>query len=107
MSRDPDAIAAEIEQTRAELADTIDAIADRISPKNVASRGAQAVKTQVATAKSKITGDSSEPAPTDAASAPLADGGPSANSSLPVVPIAGLAAVLVLILLFIRKRRSR
>ena len=45
--RTPDAIQREIEQTRAELADTIDAIADRISPRRAASRGAQAVKHQV------------------------------------------------------------
>ena len=45
--RSPDAIQREIEQTRAELADTIDAIADRISPRRAASRGAQAVKQQV------------------------------------------------------------
>ena len=45
--RNPDTIQREIEQTRAELADTIDAIADRISPKRAASRGAQAVKSQV------------------------------------------------------------
>ncbi|MDQ1696506.1 MAG: hypothetical protein QOJ03_1859 [Frankiaceae bacterium] len=45
--RTPDTIQREIEQTRAELADTIDAIADRISPKRAASRGAQAVKAQV------------------------------------------------------------
>ena len=44
MTRNPDAIQREIEQTRAELADTIDAIADRISPKRAASRSAQAVK---------------------------------------------------------------
>ena len=50
-SRDPDAIAHEIEQTRAELADTIDAIADRISPKRAAARSAQAVKAQVSSAK--------------------------------------------------------
>jgi len=43
-TRSPDAIAKEIEQTRAELAETIDAIADRISPKRAASRGAAAVK---------------------------------------------------------------
>jgi hypothetical protein len=47
VARDPDAIQREIEQTRAELADTIDAIADRLSPKRVAARGGQAVKTQV------------------------------------------------------------
>jgi hypothetical protein len=45
--RTPDTIQREIEQTRAELADTIDAIADRISPKRAASRGAHAVKAQV------------------------------------------------------------
>ena len=45
--RDPDTIQREIEQTRAELADTIDAIAERISPRRAASRGAQAVKHQV------------------------------------------------------------
>jgi hypothetical protein len=45
--RNPDTIQREIEQTRAELADTIDAIADRLSPKRVASRGASAVKAQV------------------------------------------------------------
>jgi hypothetical protein len=45
--RSPDAIQKEIEQTRAELAETIDAIADRISPRRAASRGASAVKAQV------------------------------------------------------------
>jgi hypothetical protein len=47
VARNPDAIQREIEQTRAELADTIDAIADRLSPKRAASRGASAVKAQV------------------------------------------------------------
>ena len=45
--RDPDTIQREIEQTRAELADTIDAIADRVSPRRAASRGASAVKSSV------------------------------------------------------------
>src|SRR4051812_4132455 len=45
--RDPDTIQREIEQTRAGLADTIDAIADRISPRRAASRGATAVKSSV------------------------------------------------------------
>jgi hypothetical protein len=47
VARDPDVIQREIERTRAELADTIDAIADRLSPKRAASRGAKAVKAQV------------------------------------------------------------
>lgn len=81
VARDPDAIAQEIEQTRAELADTIDAIADRISPKKAAARGVQAVKSGPARH--------------------AADGGS------PVVPLAALAGVVVLVLLFVRKRRRR
>ena len=46
-TRSPDTIQKEIEATRAELAETIDAIADRISPKRAASRGAAAVKSGV------------------------------------------------------------
>jgi hypothetical protein len=57
--RTPDTIQREIEQTRAELADTIDAIADRLSPKRVASRGAHAVKAQVT---SVFNGDGESPA---------------------------------------------
>jgi uncharacterized protein DUF3618 len=39
MSRDPDTIQREIEQTRDALAGTLDQLADRYSPKAVASRG--------------------------------------------------------------------
>lgn len=51
--RSPDEIQKEIEQTRAELAETIDAIADRISPKRAATRGAQAVRAQVSSVFSR------------------------------------------------------
>ncbi len=44
VARDPDAIQREIEQTRAELAQTIDEIADRISPRRAAARGAGKVR---------------------------------------------------------------
>jgi hypothetical protein len=37
-SDDPEVLAAEIEKTREELAETLDAIADKVSPKRVASR---------------------------------------------------------------------
>jgi hypothetical protein len=57
-TRSPDAIQREIEQTRSELAETIDAIADRISPKRAASRGAAAVRAQVA----GVFGSGGEPA---------------------------------------------
>lgn len=45
--QDPHEIQREIEATRAELAETIDAIADRVSPKRVASRSAAKVKDAV------------------------------------------------------------
>lgn len=41
---DPDQLQREIEQTRAQLADTLDQIADRVSPKRAASRGVDRVK---------------------------------------------------------------
>jgi LPXTG-motif cell wall-anchored protein len=41
---DPDALERKIERTRAELARTVDAIADRVSPKRIAQRGVAKVK---------------------------------------------------------------
>ncbi|GAA1260980.1 hypothetical protein GCM10009677_10480 [Sphaerisporangium rubeum] len=41
---DPEALEREIERTRAELATTVDAIADRVSPKRVAGRQMAKVK---------------------------------------------------------------
>jgi hypothetical protein len=70
--RNPDTIQREIEQTRAELADTIDAIADRISPKRAASRGAQAVKTQVSSVFGGSGGGTGAPAAVLDAPAPAA-----------------------------------
>jgi hypothetical protein len=58
--RNPDTIQREIEQTRAELADTIDAIADRLSPKRAASRSASAVKAQVSSVLGNGNGKANE-----------------------------------------------
>jgi Protein of unknown function (DUF3618) len=41
---DPEALEREIERTRVELARTVDAIADKVSPKRVAERGVARVK---------------------------------------------------------------
>jgi hypothetical protein len=68
--RDPDTIQREIEQTRAELADTIDAIADRISPRRAASRGAQAVRHQVSSVLGGHNGHSNGQAPASVLDAP-------------------------------------
>jgi len=45
-AQDPDGLERQIEATRAELARTIDSIADRVAPKNVARRGVEKVKEQ-------------------------------------------------------------
>jgi hypothetical protein len=45
--RTPAEIEADIERTRARLAGTVDAIADRVRPANVARRGVDSVKAQV------------------------------------------------------------
>ena len=50
---DPAEIQQQIEETRAELASTIDAIADRVSPKRVAVRGARTVKGKVEDLRSR------------------------------------------------------
>src|SRR3954453_1394374 len=72
--RDPDTIQREIEQTRAELADTIDAIADRISPRRAASRGATAVKSSV----SGLFGGNGDGSANGSGPASVLDAGPSA-----------------------------
>ncbi|WP_033424416.1 DUF3618 domain-containing protein [Actinomadura flavalba] len=70
-SRDPEALEREIERTRQELARTIDALADRVNPRNVAHRGAERVRAeagQVArTVQSLVAppGDDGEPGPVD------------------------------------------
>jgi hypothetical protein len=72
---DPEALAAEIEKTREDLADTLDAIAEKVSPKRVAKRttkkvtsavkdtahdAASAVKDTASSAKEKVSGGRSE-----------------------------------------------
>ena len=89
---DPEALAAEIERTREDLAETLDAIAEKVSPKRVAKRttkkvtsavketahdAASAVKDGAATAKDKVSGGSRSdqswaPAKTAAPTADLA-----------------------------------
>jgi Protein of unknown function (DUF3618) len=114
--RDPDEIAREIEQTRAELTDTIDAIAERISPKRAASRGAQAVKAQVSgvmgktpevgEAVSSVVG-AQDGAAADDSVPDFGGSSPASPASRPVVPIAVTAGVVLVVLLWLRRRRSR
>lgn len=52
--RTPAEIEAEIERTRQRLAGTVDAIADRVNPANVARRGAESAKAQVVDERGQI-----------------------------------------------------
>lgn len=47
MAKDPDGIERDIERSRAQLAEAIDAIADRVSPRRVASRGTDKAKARL------------------------------------------------------------
>jgi hypothetical protein len=81
-TRKPEVIVREIEQTRAELADAIDAITGRINPRRAATRGARAVREQVASDVTSIQEHKPRPA-----------------------VLAGAVGVAVLGLLLIRRRR--
>jgi hypothetical protein len=52
----PDALVSEIERTRAELARTIDQIADRVSPAKVAERTTEQIKRKIASIDPLIVG---------------------------------------------------
>lgn len=53
-ARNPDALHEEIKRTRDELARTIDTIADRVSPKNVARRSGDQLKANAASVRKKL-----------------------------------------------------
>jgi hypothetical protein len=54
--RDPDALVTEIERTRKSLARTIDELADRVSPANVASRALDRVRDQLQRPEARMAG---------------------------------------------------
>ena len=55
--RSPAEIEAEIERTRARLAGTVDAIAERVKPANVARRGVEAARAQVVDERGELRPD--------------------------------------------------
>jgi hypothetical protein len=55
-SRDPDALVVEIERTRESLARTVDDIADRVSPANVAHRALDRVREQLQRPEARMAG---------------------------------------------------
>jgi hypothetical protein len=74
---EPAEIQQQIEETRAELASTIDAIAERVNPKRVAARGVETVKGKVEDLRSR---GSAHPAPPGS---PPALEGPGGSQPLP------------------------
>ena len=54
--RDPDALVTEIERTRENLAQTIDQLADRVSPANVAHRALGQVREQLERPEARMAG---------------------------------------------------
>ena len=60
VSNDPDEIRADIERTRAELSDNVDALADTANPKNIAKRQAGRVKQAAVGVKEHIMGSSDD-----------------------------------------------
>ncbi|MCP2334914.1 DUF3618 domain-containing protein [Actinomadura rupiterrae] len=95
-SSDPQALQREIERSRQELARTIDELADRVNPKNVAQRGAERLKEEVGQVRRAV----------DAAiRLPDEDGEPGPVN--PKIVMAGVGVVVGLTVLGVMRRRSK
>lgn len=86
MASDPEELQREIERTRADLAETIDAISERVSPRRVADRGRERIR--------QIFDD-------------VRSGRVQLHQSRVAAAGGGLAAVSVLLLVMRRRRRRR
>jgi hypothetical protein len=64
-ARDPESLEREIEQTRDELARTIDALAYRVSPKHVAERGVSRIKEEAGQVAATVAAFVQPPDPED------------------------------------------
>jgi hypothetical protein len=114
-SRDPDALERQIERARLELAQTIDELADRVSPRNVAHRGAERLKEeagQVAKAVNAMftpgQGKSSEGKALQGRGAEDDDGAKSGGIDRRLVLAGvGAAAAVTALVIWRRKRRRR
>ncbi|MDT3446972.1 DUF3618 domain-containing protein [Pseudofrankia sp. BMG5.37] len=88
MPQDPAIIQRQIDETRAELAETIDAIADIVSPRRVAERASEQVRAKVAELRARA-GHGGEPlelaadGPAPPAALPAASGGPGVPGQAP------------------------
>jgi hypothetical protein len=101
VARKPDEIVAEIEATRAELADTIDAIASRINPRKAASR-AKAQVTGAATTAGTVSNATSSAAGAAPTAGPPAARAPFSDPK--VLAVAGVVGAVIALLVFRRRR---
>jgi hypothetical protein len=102
-SRDPESLERRIERTRMELAQTIDELAERVNPRNVAQRGAERLKDeagQVAKAVGAMMKPSDSTGPQD--DTPERDG-PDPR----VLAAVGVGAAVALTALVVWRRRRR
>jgi hypothetical protein len=102
VTRDPDAIQQEIEDTRADLARTIDLIADRISPRRAASRGASKVKSGIEGAFSSPSGNGAEPIYVDGTEMRTVR---TLRKDRVAIAVATVAAVVGVAVVLLRRRR--
>ncbi|RFU36550.1 DUF3618 domain-containing protein [Actinomadura logoneensis] len=95
-SSDPQALQREIERSRQELARTIDELADRVNPRNVAQRGAERLKEEAEQVRRTV----------DAAiRVPDEDGRPGPID--PRLVMAGVGVVVGMTVFAMMRRRSR
>ncbi|MBB5624363.1 DUF3618 domain-containing protein [Sphaerisporangium krabiense] len=105
---DPEALERRIERSRAELAVTVDAIVDRISPKRVAERGVAKVKANaeqvIASAREAVgLGPAHEPYSGDEA---WRDERPAANLAPILIGVGAIVVVGAAIAMLRRRRRG-
>lgn len=108
----PDAIRADIEQTRAELAETVDALGDKLNVKAQAADKADAAKQKVAATAAQARAAAPEPVQ-HALDSVGAKAGPAAHQlAVTTEPhrgkiLAGTGAALLLLLVVRRRRKNR
>jgi hypothetical protein len=106
---DPAQIQQQIEETRAELASTIDAIADRVNPKRFAARSIESVKDKVEDLRQRGTAapgvDGQQPLPARVAGQ-LREAKETRGRSVRWDRVALVAASIGVVVLFLRHRRK-
>ncbi|WP_061296915.1 DUF3618 domain-containing protein [Herbidospora cretacea] len=110
---DPDTLEGRIERTRAELAKTVDAIADRVSPKKVAGRSVAKMKSQVKAQTEHVVSTIGDMVGNPAAQSPNGhrpaeepwDDDYPATPAAPVLIAVGAVVVIGALIVIMRRRR--